>query len=179
MQADANSNDRARQFVQLLAAHEKRLSGYVLTLVPNWSDAEEILQETKLRLWEQFDAYDTAKDFGAWACTIARYQVLTLRTQAARSRVCFSGEFLDRVEAEAASAAVESDARLRFLQQCLDKLTEWQRELLRRCCLSNDSIKKVADELGHKADSTRKSLLRIRGWLYRCIEEAMREEEKR
>ncbi len=179
MQAETHAEDRAGRFVRLLAANEKRLGGFVLSLVPNWADAEDILQETKLRLWEQFDAYDAEKDFGAWACTIARYQVLTARTLAERSKLCFSPTFLDRVEDEAVRAAEDSEIRLRFLQQCIDKLTQWQRDLLRRCCLANDSIQKVSDELGRKVDSTRKALLRIRGKLFRCIEDAMQEEERR
>jgi RNA polymerase sigma-70 factor, ECF subfamily len=170
-------NDRATQFVQLLAANEQRLGCYVLSLVANWSDAEEILQETKLRLWEQFDTYDSGKDFGSWACTVARYQVLTLRTRAARSRVSFSRAFIDRVEAEVAKVAPESDERLRLLQQCIEKLSEWQRDLLRRSCLAGDSVKKVAAQLGRKVDSTRKALFRIRRELCRCIEAATRREQ--
>ena len=56
---------------RLLAQYEPRLRGFILTLCPNWADAEDIAQEVKLRLWEQFDEYDPARDFGAWACTIA------------------------------------------------------------------------------------------------------------
>jgi DNA-directed RNA polymerase specialized sigma24 family protein len=84
------NDDRAREFVRLLAACERRLDNYVLALVPNWSDAEEIVQQAKLRLWERFEQYDRSKDFGAWACTIAYYEVLTFRTRAHRSRLLLS-----------------------------------------------------------------------------------------
>lgn len=173
-----HSDNRTREFVRLLATSDLRLSSYVLALVPNWSDAEEILQETKLRLWEQFDKYDGAKDFGSWACTIAYYQVMTLRTHAAQSRIRFSQEFLDRVSVVESETVPESDARLRLLQRCIDKLNDWQRELLRRCCMAGDSVAKVARELNRKVDSTRKSLLRIRRQLYDCVEEASHDEEQ-
>ena len=54
-----------REFLRLLGEHERRLRGFILALVPHWADADDIAQEVRLRLWEQFDDYDPAKDFGA------------------------------------------------------------------------------------------------------------------
>ena len=65
--------------MRLLAEHERQLAGYVHTLVPLWQDAEDVLQNTKLRLWEQFDSFQLGTDFAAWAITIAGYMVRTHR----------------------------------------------------------------------------------------------------
>jgi RNA polymerase sigma-70 factor, ECF subfamily len=176
---DNSREDRATEFVRLLAAHERRLSGYVVAMVPNWNDAEDIVQQTKLRLWEQFEAYDREKDFGSWACAIARYQVLAFRTRTARSRIQFSQEFIDRVSSEFAQAAAESDVRATFLEACFKKLSQWQRDLLWRCCVAEDSVSRVALQLGRKTESTRKALLRIRRKLYHCIEDARQREADR
>jgi RNA polymerase sigma-70 factor, ECF subfamily len=173
-----NSDQRVREFVRLLAVCERRLDNYVLTLVPNWADAEDIVQQTKLRLWEQFEQYDYAKDFGAWACTVAYWEVATFRTRASRSRVLFSQAALDRISKEALNAAIGSDSRMHLLRQCIEKLTQWQRELLLRCCVASESVKEVAIELGRKVDSTRKAILRIRRELYRCVEDARTEGER-
>ena len=170
------SDSRAREFVRLLAACERRLDNYVLTLAPNWSDAEDIVQQTKLRLWEQFEEYDPAKDFGAWACTIAYYEVMTFRTRASRSRVQLSQTALDRIAKEAIHASTEVDSRMHVLRKCVDKLSQWQRELLQRCCVAGESVKAVAAELDRKVDSTRKAILRIRQQLYRCVEDSNRGE---
>lgn len=167
-----SNDDRARDFVRLLAACERRLDNYVLALVPNWSDAEEIVQQAKLRLWERFEQYDRSKDFGAWACTIAYYEVLTFRTHANRSRLLLSQAALDRVSQEAVKAAPEADLRIHLLRSCIEKLTQWQKELLLRCCVAGESVKAVAVELDRKVDSTRKAILRIRQGLYRCVEDA-------
>ena len=59
------NDDRVNQYIQLLAKHERRLRGYILALVPNYADAEDVAQDVRIRLWEQFDRYDPAKDFGA------------------------------------------------------------------------------------------------------------------
>jgi len=168
--------DPAAEFVRLLAAQEQRLGSYVATLVPNWSDADDIVQQTKTRLWEQFGTYDRQKDFGTWACVIARYEVLAFRTRTARSRVHFSQEFVDRVSDDLTKVSPEPDSRLAFLEECLKKLSQWQRDLLWRCCVAGDSTRKVASELGRQVDSTRKAVLRIRRELFRCIEGARQKE---
>ena len=172
------NDNRVREFVRLLAECERRLDNYVLTLVPNWSDAEDIVQQAKLRLWEQFEQYDHAKDFGAWACTVAYYEVLTFR-RASRSRLLFSQTVLDRVSKEAATFAADSDLRMHLLKECIEKLTQWQRELLLRCCMAGESVKEVAVQLGRKADSIQKAVLRIRRQLFRCVEDAHRGGEQR
>jgi RNA polymerase sigma-70 factor (ECF subfamily) len=168
--------DRGARFVKLLAAHEHRLGCFVLGLVPNWSDAQDILQQTKLRLWEQFETYDPEKDFGAWACVIARYEVLAFRTRAARSRVQFSQEVIDRMSGELTQTTAETDARLTFIAECAKKLSRRQQDLLRRCCVAGYSSQRVATQLGRKADAIRQAMLRIRRTLYRCIEDAQRKE---
>lgn len=169
MQRD--DENHVREFVTFLAQCERRLGDYILTLVPNWADAEDIAQQVKLRLWEQFDKYDASKDFGAWACTIAYYEVMTYRTLSGRNRVQFSPEVVDRISKEADSIAPKLNARISALQRCIDKLTQWQRELLIRCCVKGESVKDVAFDMNRKVDSTRKAILRIRRELFHCVEE--------
>ena len=59
-----NNDARPHEYLRLLAQYDLRLRGFVFTLVPNWADAEDIVQEVKLRLWEQFDDYDPTRTFG-------------------------------------------------------------------------------------------------------------------
>ena len=173
------SKDRGDRFVRLLAAHEHRLGSFVLGLVPNWVDAEDIVQETKIRLWEQFDNYDEQKDFGTWARVIAHYQILAFRKRSAESRIQFSQNLVESLSKELAETDAESDARVVFLDMCVKKLTEWQRNLLRRCYAENrDSLQTVASQLGRTPGAVRQALLRIRRKLYGCIEQAQQREGK-
>jgi RNA polymerase sigma-70 factor (ECF subfamily) len=168
----APSNDNTEQFVRLLARHERRVEAFVLSLVPNWSDAEEIIQETKLRLWQQYAEYDPAKDFGAWACTIAYYQVLTLRNRNRGQHVALGQAFLERVAAEIARRSDREINRAQQMADCLRKLDEAKRQLLKRHYSARETHVQIAADLGRKADSVRQELLRIRRTLYRCIEES-------
>ena len=57
-------DQRGIEFIGLLAREERRLTAYVAALVPNWADVDDLLQATKLKLWEQFGDYDPRGDFG-------------------------------------------------------------------------------------------------------------------
>ena len=66
-------------FVRLFQQYERGLYRYILSLVLNVAAADDISQNTSLLLWEEFGRFDLNTDFGAWARTIAYYQVLKYR----------------------------------------------------------------------------------------------------
>jgi len=82
-------DDSKATFVRLLTQSERRVYGYILKMVVDWNDADEILQETNVRLWEEFDRFQPGTDFAAWAIRVAHYQVLTWRKRRDRSRLVF------------------------------------------------------------------------------------------
>ena len=176
-QTDQGDNDRnTKQFVSLLAKHERALTGYVLSLVPNWSDADDILQETKLRLWEQFGDYDPAKDFGAWARSIAHYHVLTYRKRSSRQSTRFTGTFVELVAAEAQAVMAEADLRHYFLADCLAALRDSSRKLLVLCYASDMSVKDVAIMLGRSVRGLQRAVAALRKNLQQCIEDRLHQE---
>jgi RNA polymerase sigma-70 factor, ECF subfamily len=174
-----DSDARTREFVRLLGQHEQELSGYIVSLVPNWTDADEIAQETKLRLWEQFERYDPAKDFGAWARTIAYFMVLAYRKRSQRASTRFSQQFVDLVSHEAASLSSEANPLRQALSDCMAKLTQAARELLWACYAGQETIKDVAIRLGRSVRGTQHSVAKIRTELQRCIETAVQQEKPR
>jgi RNA polymerase sigma-70 factor, ECF subfamily len=170
---------RYREFVRLIAEHERQLAGYVHALVPVWQDAEDVLQETKLRLWEQFDSFQSGTSFAAWAFTIAGYMVRTHRKRCQRERVCFSDDLLEKLTRQVAANPVPAtDARLLALIDCVKALSAASRKLLRLFCTGQKKIKDIAGDLGQTPTATRVALFRIRKSLSACVEERLAEGEK-
>ncbi len=165
-----NAIDRNRCFIELLGKSERQLNAFVLALVPNWPDADEIVQQTRIRLWDQFERYDPALDFHAWARSIAYYQVLTYRKQAGRRHSPLSDAVLDRLAAEAVDVD-ELASRKDDLIECLKKLSPSQRALLAQCYGGDASIREVSERLGRSFTGVRQSLFRLRQLLYRCIQQ--------
>ena len=176
--ASGGSDRNQQDFVQLLIEHERRLEGFVLALVSNWAVAEDIVQETKLRLWEQFGQFDRNQDFGAWARTIAYYQVLSYRKSRKRSREqLFGEEFLQSVAQEESSRQEEIAARQRFLAFCLEKLSEKSRELLKLVYSGEDTIRQIARKLGRSEAATYTAVQDARLRLHKCLDTELRKEQ--
>lgn len=171
--------DSVRRFVRLLSRHERSLNAFILSLVPNWHDADEIAQETKVRLWEQFDQFDPATQFSAWARTIAHYQVLTYRKRKRREAVRFSRETLEALAFEADSYTKELGPRHYALEGCLNKLPGRHRELVLQCYSRQEStLKDAAERLGRTYEATRKTLLRVRRLLAECVDRTLQAERE-
>lgn len=57
-QANKPTNEQMQVFVKLLTIHQARIRGYILSLVPNFNDAEDIMQETSRTMWDQFSDFE-------------------------------------------------------------------------------------------------------------------------
>ncbi|MCG8586694.1 MAG: sigma-70 family RNA polymerase sigma factor [Pirellulales bacterium] len=166
------------RFVELLGQHERQLNAYVLALVPNWSDADDIVQQTRIRLWEQFDSYDPSKDFGTWARVVAHYQVLTYRKTVSRASLQLSDQVLDKLADTKMLPSDTGTARQTYLSECVDEMPEDDRSLLARCYGREETIKGVAVELGRSFNAVRQNLFRMRQRLFDCVERKLAKEHR-
>jgi RNA polymerase sigma-70 factor, ECF subfamily len=173
---ESESDLRSKEFVRLFQQHERKIYGYILSLVPNITAADEISQETSLRLWELFDQFMPNTNFGVWACTIARYQALKYRKSKQRERMRFSSTLLDILADRAAMRCDELAARQSYLIDCLSQLTEFKRQVIRLYYGLGMTAKVVAEKLGRNIAAVEKTLVRTRRELHECVETAMRRE---
>jgi RNA polymerase sigma-70 factor, ECF subfamily len=176
---DQERESRNREFVRLLAEHERKLAGYVHILVPVWQDAEDVLQTTKLRLWEQFDSFELGTDFAAWAITTANYMVRAHRKRCQRQRVCFDNDVLERLSQFVPSplSSTWNDSVL-ALVECVNTLSDANRKLLQLSCSERRKVKDIAAELGQTPSVAYVTLFRVRRFLFDCIRKRMHEEQE-
>lgn len=163
-------DESRRQFIRLMTKYERMVYGYILSLVPNWADADEILQETNIRLWEEFEKFQPGTNFAAWAVRVAHFQVLTWRKRVSRSRLVFDQRVVDSLAAEPRWTDEEFEARQQALAECVSELPDNSRELLRHCYVNGAKAKDVAVELNRTPAAVYKALERIRVALHSCIE---------
>ena len=139
---------RREEFVRLFQRHERGLYRYILSLVLNVAAADEISQNTSLQLWEEFGRFDLSTDFGAWARTIAYYQVLRYRKANVRERVLFDSELLEVLADRATVRYDKLVARQSYLIDCLAKLSEFKRQVIRLYYSFGNDTKAVPERLG-------------------------------
>ena len=166
------------RFAELLQAHHTQLFGYLYALVQDVNDAEDLFQETSLVLWSKFAEYQEGTNFFRWAKATARYKMLNfLRSQERRRQ--FSAE----LHARLSNVFDELDARhlqarLEVLQDCKEKLSEDDRQLLEACYGSELSWRETAGQLGKSPKSVYNAMGRIRSLLMKCIEDRLARKER-
>jgi len=174
---DAHRDDRTEEFLHLLSQHDRVLYGYILALVPHWADADDLAQEMRIRLWQQFDKYQPGTDFGAWARSIAYYLVLAHREKASRDRLHFGLPFVESVTAEFAAHPVLMVLRQEALVRCMEKLDPPKRALIEKYYAGEQSLHEIAEQMGRSYEATRKAVYRTQLVLADCINAELREKE--
>jgi RNA polymerase sigma-70 factor, ECF subfamily len=167
----ADTSARGRAFLCLFLQNDRRVYAYILTLLPNRADADDVLQEASLVMWDKFDEHHPPDDFAAWGCRIAYYKVLEFRKRCHRSRVLFSQELLERLAETAIeqAGALQLDERQQALRTCIDKLPARDRDLLARRLAPDATTQSTAAEVGRSVDAVYKALSKIRQTLFNCI----------
>ena len=162
--------------LSLLGTHERSLFAYVCALSPNWQDAEEIMQQVRIRIWQDFDQYDPAKPFGAWARAIAYYLTLAFRKERGRQREFFSERILEEVSEAYETVADGANLRRTALVGCLEKLGGQKRRVVEEYYLASEPARNIAERLSMTPNALRQLLFRIRKLLFECVERAVQAE---
>jgi RNA polymerase sigma-70 factor, ECF subfamily len=168
---------KGRAFLRLFLQNERRLYAYVRTLVPHRADADDILQEASLVMWDKFDDRHPPDDFTAWGCRIAYFKVLDFFKKAHRGRVRFCQAMLDRLAETAAEQAgtLQLDDRRDALAGCLEKLPPRDQELLARRFAPGATTRSAAEQVGRSVDAVYKALAKIRQALFDCVTKSLAE----
>jgi RNA polymerase sigma-70 factor (ECF subfamily) len=156
-------------FARLLGQNQRRIFLYVMSLVPDWNDAEEIVQETNLVLWRTSDRFEPGTNFGAWATKVAFHQVLAWRKRVKRNRLEFSQEFLEAVAEEASAASDVLEERWQKLTRCIERLPADRRMILRLRYSDELSVAAIARRLGRNENAVYHTLGRTRRALHECV----------
>ena len=175
---DVSEPTKSKLFLRLFLQNERRLYAYILTLLPNRADADDVLQEACLVMWDKFDEQDPPSDFTAWGCRIAYFKVLDFCKKSQRCRVRFSQEMLERVAQTAVEHAdtLQLDARREALAGCIAKLSARDRDLLTRRFAEGATTQSAAAQVGRSVDAVYKALAKIRHALFDCVTRTLAQE---
>lgn len=167
----AAAADRGKAFLRLFLQCERRFYGFILTLLPNRADADDVLQDASLTMWDKFEPHNPPDDFAAWGCRIAYFKVLDYCKKRQRSRLVFSEQLLERLAETVVehADALHLDERREALSGCIGKLRARDRELLARRFAAEADVVEIASAYGRSADAIYKSLAKIRQILFDCV----------
>ncbi|TWT33917.1 RNA polymerase sigma factor [Posidoniimonas corsicana] len=160
-------------FVQLLSKHQRKIYAFIRSLTPTTGDADDIMQDTSLVLWEKWEQFDQSRDFFKWACGFANIQVLRHRRKSATDRLWFDDELLQLLASQMLDRVDLFDLRREALDKCIQKLAADERTVVEHYYREGMSISNVAEKAGTSMRSIHRKLARARRALQRCISAAV------
>lgn len=170
----AVEHDRHKLFLKLLLDHQSKVHAYILSLVPNYTDADDILQEVSQLLWQRFDEFQPGTNFLSWALRFAYFEAINFRKQHAKSKeMVFDDKTLAQILPVLKDEMKHTNERLSALEHCLEKLEEHSREIIKMRYNMDLRPKEISVRLGYTIANVYKRLSRIHSRLLNCVERRM------
>lgn len=146
------------------------VSAYVTSVVRDFRDRDDVLQEIAVAVLESFHSYEPSRPFIGWAMGIARNQIGSYLRDRRRNRLVFDGETIELLAQAFQQMEPEHTRSLDYLKDCIEKLEGRAKQM---CSLRYENDLKpaaIANLLSMTPNTVAKSLQRIREQLRLCIE---------
>lgn len=157
---------------QLFVQHQGRLRAFVLSLTPDFSTADDVMQETFLVVSRKAAEFRPGSNFMAWARRIATFKVLDVVRDRQRAPVRLADDVIEALAAAAPDDESEAQfiAATNALKQCLEKLAPAARELIRLRYFGEHTPEEIGRRRAQSVNAINVTLSRARGLLRQCLE---------
>lgn len=165
----------SRAFEQLYDAFSPRLFGLLRQMLHDEREAEDVLQDGFVHLWERASAYDPARGRAfPWAALIFRHKAIDrMRVLGRRTRLVESAALeqatLNGQSHAGADEEAQAHERSAVVRSALNELPKDQRQLIECAFLKGLTHHVIADSLGLPLGTVkthiRRGLLRLRDLL--------------
>jgi RNA polymerase sigma-70 factor (ECF subfamily) len=159
--------DDSAEFIKLLTAAQPRLFRYIVTLLADVHNANNVLQETNVTLWTKAREFKPGSNFLAWAREVAYFKALSFVRDASREQLIVDHALVEHIFARVDER--DEDERRIALRHCLSELDERQRQLLRYRYADGATIEQLARQQQRTAGAVKMALKRVRVSLLECI----------
>ncbi|MDG0995022.1 MAG: sigma-70 family RNA polymerase sigma factor [Akkermansiaceae bacterium] len=168
---------KEEQFLRLFVRHERELRGFAMTLLPNVVDAEDVVQDACVAMWQKIGDLQDESVFRPWAYSFVRFTALNKARKRNRSPLVFSEVLVNTLASESESEADLAQAEFDALQTCLKKLPTHQRDVVLQYYHSASAgMAEIASSLQKNVEALYKILQRAREALRLCIERQLTRE---
>jgi RNA polymerase sigma-70 factor (ECF subfamily) len=166
-------SDGAFEVQKLFVKHSSAIRSFILSLVPDFDLADDILQEVFVVVTERADTFEIGTNFVAWARQIARNKLMSAQQKYRSSAQILSS---DTIEALVVQMPDEDESdQVDVLRDCLGKLAPRAEQVTRMRYHEHRKPAEIAREIGWTAAAVYVALSRARTFLRHCVEEQTRE----
>lgn len=161
-------DNKIKEAARLWTLAVPAVSAFITSLVRDFQDRDEILQETSVAVLQGFHQFDQARPFLPWALGVARIQTLVYLRKKGAEKLVFDSAAVDAI-ATAFTEDAQHDPRLEHLRDCSRQLDADARELCRLRYALDLKPAAIAERLGQSPNSISKALQRVRDALRDCM----------
>lgn len=160
----------------LFVQHQQQLRAFVLALTPDFTVADDVMQETFLEISRQAEAFAMGSSFQAWARSIARFKVLSALRDRKRCARALADDVIDVLVAAAPAEDPEGrhEAELGQLRTCLERLAPAARELIHLRYAGEHMPEAIASLRAQSVGAVNVTLARARAALRACVERGLK-----
>ncbi|OUT60902.1 MAG: hypothetical protein CBB71_06455 [Rhodopirellula sp. TMED11] len=160
--------------------YQAMLLGYAANRLPDLDAAQEVVQLTFIRAYEQLNEYQPQRDFGVWLCVICKHFILS-ELERQRREFRNLGQFSDALRLRVGERMAElsdNDQRqsLSAMRECLTALQSQAALVVRLRYEERQSCRSIAESLNRTVTWVSSTLSRSRRALRVCIERRLDEE---
>ena len=164
---DINKTD---DFVNLLMKKQMRIYAFILSMVRNFQDADDIFQDTVNTMWQKYPESKPVQDFVSWGIQVAYYKILDhYKKQKRNSHVHFDSQLSEKVVSAAKNASLDHDDRIEQLRKCLKKLGPRAKKVVELRYYQDLKPQQISVLLGLSILNVYKMMSRIHSQLVNCV----------
>ncbi|NLE39759.1 MAG: sigma-70 family RNA polymerase sigma factor [Pirellulaceae bacterium] len=168
---------RSEEYVRLWAVHAQRIYSYILSMLANRADADDVFQEVSMTIWNKFEQFESGTNFRAWAYRVSLNKVREFQRARRNEPVFCDNALLEVVDRLTTQRSDVLDTQYRLLTHCLHKLCPRDRDLIERLYRVGATPKSVSQQVGRSVAGIYKALGRIHDALLDCVRSSAVKEE--
>ena len=158
---------------ELFVEHVAGLRYFVMSLLPDPDQAQDVIQETFLTITAKANDYKQDSNFRAWAYTIARFKVLEVFKKQKREANRLSDVAIN-ILANEAEELVDENPKTEALNSCLQKLSDKTATMIELRYKDGLKPSKIAERIGWTVEAVYVALSRTRTSLKNCIQKQLK-----
>lgn len=161
-------NPEYEDYIRLLSTNQRRIYGFINAMLPNRSASDDIMQETSLMMWQNFDQFQKGTNFAAWGMSIARNLVMQHYRKQKRNRLTFDLEAIENIASQS-DVFDSTDDKVDALRRCFKKLNTNDQKILEQRYIDNSPVQKIAENVNCTTGHMYRIIAKIHNMLLRCI----------
>ena len=164
-------SEEVDDFTRRWVLAQPQVEAFLRMVIYDQNDVQDVLQRVAIKALEKHSQFDESRPYSAWAIGIAKYEVLAYRRTAAREKLVFSAELLNKLTDRSEALSSRWEAFREALRECVARLSGKSLRAIRLRYSESLSTSDIAAALDIRVENARKILSRTRHSLRECIEE--------